>query len=402
MSYEGAACMAAAFRSIGVNAQPTPEDDIHSYELARRYLSGDECLPEAVTLGGFLKIAERPDYDPERTAFLLPTSNGPCRYGHYLPLAQKVFHQIRGEAVMFTAPTSNDGYGGIGDEAQTLVRTGWRALVAADLLRKMLLITRPFEIHSGMSDQAFNVSLEDICSVIALRNVSSRKKLLALADALKRSHDRFLSIPVDRYRFKLVIGIVGEIFCRHNHFSNNHLFRRIEKLGGIVWISDIAEWVLYTTDEEEMRLRRYGKQLSFQMLGCKLKQAVMRHDEHVLSSIFVESFAEYPEPKHVREILELARPYLPREGANGEMVMSMGKTLWYQQKGVAGVIDISPFTCMNGIITEAVYPRVSRDFRGFPIRVFYFDAQKNDLNNDLEIFMELAAHYAAHKKASSG
>jgi len=393
MSYEGAAFMAAAFRSVGVQAEPSPDGDERTLELARQYLSGDECLPEAVTLGNFLKVTEQPDYDPERTAFMLPTSNGPCRYGHYLPLAKKVFHDIRGEKVLFAAPTSADGYGGIGDEARNLVRTGWRALLAADVLRKLLLKTRPYETEPGAADDAYRKSIELICAVLEKRGLSNGQRMRALVDAMKKTQQLFRSVAADYTQEKLVIGIVGEIYCRHNNFSNSDLFRLIEKQGGVVWVSDIAEWVMYTTDEEQMRLRRYGKRFSFQMFGSALREAVMKREEHKLTDMFKEDFKGFEEPHHVLDILEAARPYLPREGSNGEMVMSMGKALWYHKKGAAGVIDISPFTCMNGIVTEAVYPRVSRDLKGFPIRVFYFDGVQSNVESDLEIFMELARNY---------
>ena len=401
MSFEGAACMAAAFNSVGVEAEPLPAEDARTYELARKYLSGDECLPEAVTLGGFLQVAEREDYLPEKTAFMLPTSNGPCRYGHYLPLAKKVFHQIRGEDVLFAAPSSSNGYGGIGEAAQDFVRTAWRALVIADVLRKLLLITRPYEIEIGAADSVFSECLNLVCTVLAERGVKQTLRMKKLQHALEETRAWFHKISVDRSRQKLVIGIVGEIFCRHNNFSNNEIFRLIEKHGGVVWVSDIAEWVMYTNNEEELRLKRYGKQLSFEMFGCRLRQAVMRHDEHRLSHLFEDDFKGFEEPAHVLEILERSRPYLPREGSNGEMVMSMGKTLWYYEKGAAGVIDISPFTCMNGIITEAVYPRVSRDLGGFPIRVFYFDGQQSDIEGDLEIFMELARNFKRQQRQKS-
>ena len=393
MSYEAAACMAAAFRAIGVDAEVSPEGDDYTYELARRYLSGDECLPEAVTLGNFLKIAERADYVPEKTAFMLPTSNGPCRYGHYLPLAKKVFHQIRGEDVLFVSPTSSDGYAGIGDEATNLVRTGWRAAIAADILRKLLLKTRPYETETGMTDAVFHRCLKMLCEAIEPRGLTSKERIAHIQKALQKTREAFRKIPVTKSRSKVVIGVVGEIFCRHNNFSNNNLFRLIEKYDGVVWVSDIAEWVLYTNDEEVWRLKRYGKTISLDMLGAKLRHTVMRRDEHKLLKYFVEDFKDFPEPHHVSEILELSRPYLPREGSRGEMVMSMGKTLWYHRHGAAGVIDISPFTCMNGIITEAVYPRVSRDLDDFPIRVFYFDGVNKDVEGDLEIFMELARSY---------
>ena len=46
---------------------------------------------------------------------------------------------------------------------------------------------------------------------------------------------------------------------------------------------------------------------------------------------------------------------------------------------------ICPFTCMNGIVTEAVYPKLSQDYDNFAIRVFYFDGVPFDLDGDLEM-----------------
>ena len=77
------------------------------------------------------------------------------------------------------------------------------------------------------------------------------------------------------------------------------------------------------------------------------------------------------------------------------MVVNVGKVVHLARKGVDGIIDISPFTCMNGIVCEAVYPRLSRDLGGLPIRNFYFDGTQSDLDRDLGVFLELAR---AHQK----
>ena len=45
--------------------------------------------------------------------------------------------------------------------------------------------------------------------------------------------------------------------------------------------------------------------------------------------------------------------HLPATGALGEMTLSVGKAVYLYEKGADGVIDISPFTCMNGITSEA-------------------------------------------------
>ena len=76
-------------------------------------------------------------------------------------------------------------------------------------------------------------------------------------------------------------------------------------------------------------------------------------------------------------MLDAAEPYLPVDGAFGEMVLNVGKAVCLAQYGVDGIIDISPFTCMNGIVSEAIYPRLSRDLGGIPIRTFYFDGTES-------------------------
>ncbi len=96
-------------------------------------------------------------------------------------------------------------------------------------------------------------------------------------------------------------------------------------------------------------------------------------------------------------ILDFAEPYLPASGVNGEMVVNVGKAVYFARKGLDGVIDISPFSCMNGIVGEAIYPKVSRDNAGIPIRNFYFDGTQSDLERDLGIFVELAKSYQSNK-----
>ena len=48
---------------------------------------------------------------------------------------------------------------------------------------------------------------------------------------------------------------------------------------------------------------------------------------------------------------------------------------------------------------EAIYPKMTRDLDNMPIRPFYVDGTSTDLDNDVSIFMELAAHYSKKKTA---
>jgi predicted nucleotide-binding protein (sugar kinase/HSP70/actin superfamily) len=208
-----------------------------------------------------------------------------------------------------------------------------------------------------------------------------------------RSRDRFRKLAAQRSaRRHPLIGIVGEIFCRLNTFSNENLVECLEEYGAEAWISDLVEWIWYTNSEHFRKLKLEGRVWTLEALGAWVRKRVQKQDEHVLVEPFQEDFAGREEPD-IYEILECARPYLPREGAFGEMVLNVGKTVYLARKGAAGIIDISPFTCMNGIVCEAIYPRISRDLGGIPIRNFYFDGTQSDLDRDLGVYMELARSY---------
>ena len=58
--------------------------------------------------------------------------------------------------------TSSDGYASIGEYAQDLIRTAWRAVVAQDILMKLLLKTRPYEREKGAADAVYQESLDDV------------------------------------------------------------------------------------------------------------------------------------------------------------------------------------------------------------------------------------------------
>lgn len=49
------------------------------------------------------------------------------------------------------------------------------------------------------------------------------------------------------------------------------------------------------------------------------------------------------------------------------------------RRGANGIVDISPLTSMNGIVCEAIHPKLSRGLGGIPIRNFYFDGARSDL-----------------------
>jgi len=393
----GARAMAAVLRSLGIDAEAIPPSDAETLELGGRHTGGEECYPLRLTVGDFMKILEKPGTDPGKVAFFMATGQGPCRFGQYVPYVRSMLASLGFSGVTILAPTCETGYSDFGETSSLYVRSAWRAIVSSDILSKLLLKTRPYETVRGSADQAYEQSLDELCRTLEVSYESNHAQMEALQHCLLRIRNRFRTLEIEYDPGRPLIGVVGEIFCRLNTFSNDELVRRLEESGAEVWLNDLAEWIWYVNDDQFRKLRLHGKRFSLDALGAHVRNHFQHKDEHELASLFREDFCGYEEPADISEALAFAEPYLPPLGANGEMVVNLGKSVYFARKGVDGVIDISPFTCMNGIICEALYPRVSRDNAGIPIRNFYFDGSQSDLDRDIGIFLELARSYKRKK-----
>lgn len=388
--------IAAVLRSIGIDAEAIPEADAETLELGGRYTSGEECYPLRLTVGDFLKILQRPGTDPEDVAFFLATGQGPCRFGQYVPYLRSLFNRLGYSRAVILSPACETGYSDFGEASSLYVRGAWRAIVCSDTLNKLLLKARPYESVPGSADQLYEECLTELCRTLEVTYNSNKEQMEALQECLRKARDRFRALKIHFDPLRPLIGVVGEIYCRLNTFSNNDLVRRLEEFGAEVWLNDISEWIWYVNDDQLRRMQLQGRSFSLAAFGAHLRNHFQHQDEHALLSLFKEDFCGYEEPD-IRETLALTEPYLPPLGANGEMVLNIGKAVYFAKKGADGVIDISPFTCMNGIVGEAIYPRVSADNGGIPIRNHYFDGTRSDLERDIGIFLELARSYKRNK-----
>ena len=399
MSFGASRCFAAALRGYGLHALPFPESDAQTLELGGRYTSGEECFPERITLGDVLKLVLAPGAKPEQLAFFMPSAPGPCRFGQYAPFLRRTLDALGAQDVAVVSPTSSSGYDELGEDTAGMQRAAWRGLAAADILRKALLHIRPYAESKEAAMAAYEDGIARVCAALEREQTSARSKMNELREAMRLTAAQFRSLAV-RDEERLLIGVVGEIFCRLNTYSNEEVIQRLEEQGAEAWIADIGEWVYYTNLEQRRKWIPYdGQRFSLRMAAALAKDVIQRRDEHALLEPFRPLFVGREEPDRIATLTDMAEPYLPAEGVYGEMVMNTGKAVYLWSKGCDGILDISPFTCMNGIVSEAIYPKLSRDHGGIPIRIFYFDGTQSHLARDLGIFLELP-RYASPRSRS--
>jgi len=380
----------AAFEANDVFAEVMPPSDDETLYWGRKYTLGRECFPAIVTTGDMVKVLKRQDFNPESSAFFMGGSSGPCRFGQYSMLQRLVLDNLGFSNVPIYAPNqAKRFFEDLAIAGKDFERLCWSGILAIDILEKALRETRPYEKNKGETERVYNEFVQRVCSAI-----KERKDLVPV---MKEARDEFSKIDVFE-KNKPIIGLVGEFFVRSNSFSNEDIILKVEKLGGEVWSAPVNEWFLYRN------FRRNMHSLLTNDYACFLKTSIRNlyqvKEEARLSSVFHNFLRGIGEPK-TSDILSFARPYI-HHSFEGEAIMSIGKAVDFVKKGLCGIINVIPFTCMPGTIATAILKSVSEDNRGLPILTIAYDGISS-ANTDmrLEAFIHQARQYRERKKMGS-
>ncbi len=380
--------IAAAFNYCGADAEVLDESSKDAVDIGRKFVSGKECYPCAVTTGDMVKKISEPGFDPDRSAFFMPSGSGPCRFGQYNIFHRLVIKELGYDEIPVFSPNQDENfYEHLGAVGSDFAMRSWKGIIALEMLHKCLHEIRPYEKVKGASDEVYGEYLRRACKSIkgadgdigvVLRN--------AKADfaAIRRIEDK-----------KPLIGIVGEIFVRSNRFSNENLVRKIEALGGEAYLAPVEEWVSYVN---YMGLRKVLIKKDWSgIIKLLLKRFFQKRIEHGFGRQFAGLLRNPGEPD-TKEILAKASPYL-HSSFEGEAILSIGKSIDLINKGASGLVNAMPFGCMPGTIVSGLMRGLSADF-GVPCLSIPYDGTESLTTEiQLEAFMDQAREY---KRASNG
>ena len=383
--------LAAAMRYNGINAEALPMADEKTVEIGCRYTSGKECYPCILTTGDIVKKALSSDFDPDRSSFFMPTAMGPCRFGQYSRFHRLVLDDLGLTDVPIVLLDQTVNYEGhLSRLGNGFRRLGWQAVLVIDYMKKLLLQTRPYEIHRGDCDSIYRECLDRLIGTIERQG--------AMGNGAAYAVQRFSSVAVSHAAHKPRIGLVGEIYVRSNQFSNNFIIRRIEELGGEAIMPTMQEWVTYTDWERRRDLQRDGSALDY--LKERLTQSVQNYYVRKIRKPFEKSLSLFCHEASTDALMHLSSPYLS-EHVRGEANLSMGRAVEYARHGLHGIVNVIPFGCMPGTIVNALLSRFSQDYPDIPVLKMVYDGtmQAGDQTR-IEAFMYQALEAGASSSGS--
>ena len=378
--------LAAAFEKAGIEAEVMPVPDKKTAEIGMKHTSGKECYPCIVTTGEMIRTATSEGFDPEHSAFFMPSGTGPCRFGQYNIFHKAVLDSIGPHDIPVIAPNQDDGlYQHLGELDKDFTQNAWLGIIAIELLYKSLRETRPYAIDKNAAQAVYDRNLERVYTILRGANTNGSSND-TIEDALTRAREEFGAINVDRSQQRPLIGVIGEIYVRLNEFSNESLVNKIEDLGGEVWMAPFEEWIYYVNfvgNRKALRKREYSA-----MLHGLVKNYYQEKIEHRLGHIFEGSLSRLHEAR-VKEVLRNAAPYVD-DSFEGEAVLSVGKAIDMIDKGASGIVNAMPFGCMPSTVVTAIMRAVQRDYGAPWITVPYDGTESSTTVLQLEAFMDQA------------
>lgn len=381
--------VAAAMKRFGVEACVLPPPDRESMAIGLGLCRGRECLPCFLCTGDMLRKCREPGFDPATAVFFMPKGPGPCRFGQYNVLQKEILADEGFPEVEIVSPTTEDSYALFGYDPTGLRKLAWQGIVSVDLLTRVLHEYRPYEVVPGSAEAAYEESLDGLVEAIEAGGGD------AAVDALTRTAERFSSLEVDVSIQRPLVAVLGELYLMLNRQSNSEIVRAVEEAGGEVLQGTFMDWLYFVDWRRKSLSWRFGDYRDF--MGACISDWYQRGVERKLSEP-LRSVLRHPAERPIARAVERIEGfYEPLLGT--EAVLTMARSLDLGAHGLAGVVNVLPFSCMPGTVVSCMSPRLREEMNGIPwLDVAYDGQEETNLHTRLEAFMHQALQY--HRRAA--
>jgi predicted nucleotide-binding protein (sugar kinase/HSP70/actin superfamily) len=331
---------------LGLDVLAPPPITKKTITLGVRHSPEFACFPLKINMGNFIEALEA-----GADTIVMAGGTGPCRFGYYAQVQREILRDLGYNFTMIVLEPPQGQMSELTEKVKELcgerswseimraMHTAWRKIKAMDTIHAQSMKVRPRELERGATTKAYEQALAKLTDARTTREVEER---------MREGLEIFSSIPVNRDKKVMRIGLVGEIYMLLEPYANLDLERVLGEMGVEVERSIyISHWI----------------------------------KEHlVLSTLHL---------KGSRQTKKAAAPYL-NHFVGGHGWESVGDTVRYARRGFDGVVHILPFTCTPEIVAQSILPTVSRE-QGIPVISFSLDEQSGEAGfiTRLEAFMDL-------------
>ena len=356
-------------------------------EEGLKYVHNDMCYPALLVIGQMIDALHRGICDPDKCALVITQTGGGCRASNYYFLLLKaleraVYPQIPVISLNLQGMNSNPGF----QITASMIVQALSGLIYGDMLMMLSHQTRPYEVNKGDTDRMIAKWTDYIDSCFKQnRHYLGRwlkKNLYAMSDD-------FASIPMDRTKARVKVGVVGEIYLKYAPLGNNNLEDFLEGEGCEVMVPAMLGFVLYGFSNGIKDAEYYGRGKRYAFLMKHIGLPFLARYEHLLEKAISKN--GFVPPATLRELQSYAEGIIDTGCKMGEGWLLTAEMVELIKKGYSNIITTQPFGCLpNHICAKGMIRPLKEKYPESNIVPIDYDPSQSRVNQENRIKLMLS------------
>lgn len=372
---------------FGYNLEVLQNDNREAVDIGLKFVNNDACFPSITVVGQIMEAVLSGRYNTDKLAILMTQTGGCCRASNYVAFIRRALEKVGLSHIPVVSLNTNgmeknDGFK-IG--LKLLLRVG-KAVVFGDLFMRCVNRVRPYEKVKGSTNELHKKWLK-----VCVESLTNNKEKLKFKDLCKQIVEDFDNLPIDETLKKPRVGIVGEILVKYMPLANNYLVDLLEKEGAEAVVPDLLDFLnyhfynaVYKHDYlgEKWRASFIAK-IIIGLIGKLRKPAVLA----------LKNSKRFDSPIHVKEIAEMAKPFLSIGNQYGEGWLLTGEMVELIHSNTPNIVCIQPFSCLpNHVVGKGVIKQLKKHYPQANIVAIDYDAGASEVNqlNRLKLMLSSA------------
>ena len=387
----------SAVKSLGYNVKLLKECTEKTVETGLRYVNNDACYPSILTTGQFIEALQSGEYDTNKTALIMSQTGGGCRATNYIGFIRKAlkdagFGNVPIVSFNVVGMEKSTGFKITIPMAINLVK----AIFYGDLLQKLLLKNRAYEINKGESQALYEKWLEKCKKLCSKSTYNQFKK------SIYEMVNDFETIELNNSIEKPKVGIVGEVLIKYHPFGNNHVIDVLEKEGAEVISPDFMGFIKFIATHKITN----NKLLNIDKAKAKIFHAVISLIEMLekdLKKALATSEKGYLPPCDIFELESKVKDILSIGNQTGEGWFLTAEMIEYIENDIPNIVCVQPFACLpNHVVGKGVIKSIREKYPYANISPIDYDPGASETNqtNRIKLLTTVAKDNLKKKKLS--
>ena len=387
----------SAINSLGYNIKLLRECTEKTVETGLRYVNNDACYPSILTTGQFIEALQSGEYDINKTALIMSQTGGGCRATNYIGFIRKALK----DAGFGNVPVISFNVQGLEKVTgfkitPTMVTSLMKSIFYGDLLQKLLLRNRPYEINKGETQELYEKWLEKC------KKLAAKSNLIEFKQTIKDMIKDFENIKIDTSIEKPKVGIVGEVLIKYHPFGNNEVIKVLEDEGAEVISPDFMGFIKYVCTQKitNYRLLKTDKKKS---RIFKLVIDLIELFEKDLAKELKKSKKGYLPPANIFKLQEKIEDILSIGNQTGEGWFLTAEMIEYIEHDIPNIVCVQPFACLpNHVVGKGVIKSIREKYPYANIAPIDYDPGASETNqtNRIKLLTTVAKDNLKRKKQS--